>query len=225
METLEARIAKLSRAAVPAQEIASIAASAQSHGAPTRPEPKPETLAVITAAATAFLGKAARIRSARPCRPLQRTSAHGRSRAASSCRPRTICAAANEQRRKTRREETELKLQITIDGRAYAVDVELMEDEESLSPASFPPFPLPPQTLASTDTKLDPNACRSPVNGVVFKVNVQPGQAVEAGEVVLILEAMKMETHIAAPRRATVNAVHVKPGDPVKINQRLVEFE
>lgn len=120
-----------------------------------------------------------------------------------------------------------MKLQITIDGRPYAVEVEWMEDEEALppEPGSLPPAPRLPRTLPSADSSLDPNVCRSPVNGVVFKVNVEPGQAVEAGQVVLILEAMKMETHIVAPRRATVRAVHVKSGNPVKMHQVLVEFE
>lgn len=116
-----------------------------------------------------------------------------------------------------------MKLQITIDGRAYAVEVELMEEDEAAPPQEilYPPIP---QAVPSVDTNADPNLCRSSVNGLVFKVNVEPGQFVEAGAVVLVLEAMKMETNIAAPRAATVKAVHVKPGDPVKTNQVLVEF-
>lgn len=117
-----------------------------------------------------------------------------------------------------------MKLQITIDGRAYAVDVELMDEEApSLQEVLYPPAMQPP--ALSSDASVDPNVCRSPVNGLVFKVNVVPGQSVQAGAVVLILEAMKMETNIAAPRTATVKAVHVKAGDPVKTNEVLVEFE
>lgn len=119
-----------------------------------------------------------------------------------------------------------MKLQITIDGRAYAVDVELLEEEEAAPPQEvfYPVVPQPPSP-ASAETGGDPNCCRSPVNGLVFQVNVEPGQRVEAGAVVLILEAMKMETNIAAPRAARIKAVHVKPGDPVKMNEILVEFE
>ena len=69
------------------------------------------------------------------------------------------------------------------------------------------------------------SCARSPVMGLVIKVNVEPGQAVEAGALMLVLEAMKMETKVTAPRAATVKSVHVKPGDPVKVNQLLVEFE
>lgn len=118
-----------------------------------------------------------------------------------------------------------MKLQITIEGRAYQVDVELLEEEEALPPEVLysPPvlFAAPHCTL----TNADPNACRSPVTGLVVKVNVEPGQEVAAGELVIVLEAMKMETNVAAPRDATVKSIHVKPGDPVKTNQLLVEFE
>ena len=67
--------------------------------------------------------------------------------------------------------------------------------------------------------------CDSPVTGLVIKVNVEPGQAVEAGALMVVLEAMKMETNVTAPRAGTVKSVHVKPGDPVKVNQLLMEIE
>jgi len=124
-----------------------------------------------------------------------------------------------------------LKLQITIDGKAYAVDVEILEDEVS------PPAPgYAPKSTATTHNGLHANSngdawdadvkvCRSPVMGIAIKVNVQSGQAVEAGELLMVLEAMKMETNITAPRAATVKNMHVAPGDAVKVNQVLVEFE
>ena len=81
--------------------------------------------------------------------------------------------------------------------------------------------PAEPRRLWSADGK----ACQSPVMGLAIKVNVEPGQAVEAGELILVLEAMKMETLVTAPHSGTVKAVHVKAGDSVKLNQVLVEFE
>jgi len=124
-----------------------------------------------------------------------------------------------------------LKLQITIDGKAYAVDVEILEDEES-EPA---PGHLP-QHAAAAHKDFDANSnagawdsdgrvCRSPVMGIAIKVNVKPGQRVEAGEQLMVLEAMKMETNITTPHAATVMSVHVAPGDAVKVNQVLVELE
>ena len=48
---------------------------------------------------------------------------------------------------------------------------------------------------------------------------------VEAGELMLVLEAMKMETNVTAPHAGIVKTVSVKPGDPVKVNQFLLEME
>lgn len=67
--------------------------------------------------------------------------------------------------------------------------------------------------------------CRSPVAGLVIKVNAQPGQHVEAGELILVLEAMKMETNVTAQHSGIVKSVRVAPGDSAKMNQVLVEFE
>ncbi len=123
-----------------------------------------------------------------------------------------------------------MKLQITIDGRAYAVEVEVIEDEENQETLSL--LPHHPAHSASGSAQnsgsawdADGKVCHSPVMGLVIKVNVEPGQAVEAGAPILVLEAMKMETHVTAPRAGTVKSVHVKPGDPVKLDQLLVEFE
>jgi biotin carboxyl carrier protein len=124
-----------------------------------------------------------------------------------------------------------LKLQITIDGRAYEVDVEILEDDESQqTPSSLPHHAAHfsggghAQNLGGV-WDAEGKVCDSPVNGLVIKVNIEPGQAVEAGALMVVLEAMKMETNVTAPRAGTVKSVQVKQGDPVKVNQLLVEFE
>jgi methylmalonyl-CoA carboxyltransferase small subunit len=71
----------------------------------------------------------------------------------------------------------------------------------------------------------DENVCRSPIAGVVMKVNVQPGQQLQADDLLLVLEAMKMETNVTAPFAGKVKSVKVEPGDAVQVNQVLVEFE
>jgi methylmalonyl-CoA carboxyltransferase small subunit len=117
-----------------------------------------------------------------------------------------------------------LKLQITIDGKAYEVEVEVLDDEESEAPVNTPPrASLTPSQGSAPDS--GEKVCLSPVMGLVIKVNAKPGQAVEAGELMMVLEAMKMETIITAPRAGTVKSVNVTEGDPVKVNQVLVEFE
>ena len=124
-----------------------------------------------------------------------------------------------------------MKLQITIDGKAYAVDVEVLEDEAAQQAPENSPHHATHAAAGghaqnpggAWDAEI--KVCHSPVMGLVIKVNVEPGQAVEAGALMLVLEAMKMETNVTAPRTGTVKVVHVKPGDPVKLNQALVEFE
>lgn len=120
-----------------------------------------------------------------------------------------------------------MKLLITIDGKAYEVEVEVLEDEDSRAPG---------HTLHPTHTAERPNShagvwnsegnvCRSPVTGLVIKVNVQQGQHVKVDELLMVLEAMKMETNVTAPRAGVVKKIHVAPGDSVKTNQILVECE
>jgi len=62
----------------------------------------------------------------------------------------------------------------------------------------------------------------APLAGNIFKVLVQPGDSVEEGEVVMILEAMKMETEVSAPQAGTVTAVSVKAGDSVSVGDTLL---
>jgi biotin carboxyl carrier protein len=123
-----------------------------------------------------------------------------------------------------------LKLQITINGKAYEVEVEVLEDDEdraapgyALRPAAHATDPHAQGHLEAWDSA--GKICHSPVMGLVIKVNVEPRQAVEAGDLVLVLEAMKMETNVIAPRAGIVKSVHVKPGDPAKLNQLLLELE
>ena len=61
--------------------------------------------------------------------------------------------------------------------------------------------------------------------GRVVSVNVNPGDSVESGQSVLIIESMKMEQTIAAPQAGTVRAVLVQAGDAVQHGQTLIELE
>jgi len=125
-----------------------------------------------------------------------------------------------------------LRLQITVDGKAYEVEVELLDEQDEVPEQKAPPAPplppAPPPAIAQSfpvSVNADPKVCRSPVMGLVIKVNVEPGQIVLAGELALVLEAMKMETNVMAPAAGTVKIVHVKQGEPVKLNQPLFELE
>ena len=61
----------------------------------------------------------------------------------------------------------------------------------------------------------------SPLAGNIWKVLVQPGDEVAEGDVVLILEAMKMETEIRAPKDGTIGSVSAKEGTAVKVGDTL----
>ncbi len=62
----------------------------------------------------------------------------------------------------------------------------------------------------------------APIAGTVYKVMVQAGDKVKKGEVILILEAMKMETEICSPAAGTVNSIDIALGDHVKVGQLLI---
>lgn len=130
-----------------------------------------------------------------------------------------------------------LKLQIKINGKTYEAEVEVLEDEESTrqpgvgphqqGPASLQLTPAPgaytpSATIGGIDAK--EKIYRSPLTGLVIKVNVKPGQKVEANDLIMVLEAMKMETSITAHHAGKVKSVSVKPGDSVKLHQVLVEI-
>jgi amidohydrolase len=67
--------------------------------------------------------------------------------------------------------------------------------------------------------------CRSPIAGTVVRVLAQPGQSIQVGDVLLVLEAMKMETNITAPVAAKISAINAKAGEAVQSGQVVVEFE
>jgi methylmalonyl-CoA carboxyltransferase small subunit len=128
-----------------------------------------------------------------------------------------------------------LKLKITVDGKVYEVEVEVYEPEpphpgyvpaagQVRVPAATPgaaPLVRPTGTPVADESKV----CRSPVAGVVVRIAAQVGQAIQANDPLLVLEAMKMETVITSPSAGKVAKVNVNAGDAVQAGQVLVEFE
>jgi biotin carboxyl carrier protein len=127
-----------------------------------------------------------------------------------------------------------LKLKVTIDGKVYEVDVEVAEPESphpgyvppalqtrvpAVPPASTPAAP-PSQAPVADEAKV----CRSPCAGVVVRVSAQAGQSIQVNDVLLVLEAMKMETAISSPIAGKVAKVNAAVGDAVQAGQVLVEF-
>jgi methylmalonyl-CoA carboxyltransferase 1.3S subunit len=129
-----------------------------------------------------------------------------------------------------------LKLQIGIDGKKYEVEVEVLEDDSTPRMPNYGPYPVVPATVQSAPAPRTPTqaaeenvdeekVCRSPVAGVVIKVSVAPGQAMQADDLMMVVEAMKMETNVTSPVAGKVKNVRVAQGDAVKVNQVVVEFE
>ena len=129
-----------------------------------------------------------------------------------------------------------MKLNVTIDGKRYEVDVEAVEPESSVPQTRFyvtgKPTVRAGATVAAAPaqqaaaTSADENkVCRSPVSGIVIKTAAKEGQSLQAGETIMVLEAMKMETNITAPGTVKIAKLLVKEGDGVQSGQALVEFE
>ena len=129
-----------------------------------------------------------------------------------------------------------MKLNITIDGKIYEVDVEAVEPEPpahlmrswTTGPAAtvrVPAAPAPGQPAGDNKPVDEARVLRSPVSGIVIKVAAQVGQILQAGDILLVLEAMKMETNITAPGRGKIAAIPVHEGDSVQSGQVVVEFE
>lgn len=130
-----------------------------------------------------------------------------------------------------------MKLQIGIDGKTYEVDVEVIEDDSAPRPRGYLPPHAPPTTMRSLPVASaaapvaeeapvnEASVCRSPVAGVVIRINAQIGQQLQVDDLIMVLEAMKMETNVTAPAAGKVKAIKVAKGDGVKVNQVLVEFE
>ena len=128
-----------------------------------------------------------------------------------------------------------MKLKITIDGKTYEVDVEPSEPEPAAGPThpAVNPSPAPlrvPGSAPAAPPQAGPpvnedKVCRSPVSGIVVRVAAQVGQTIQPGDILLVLEAMKMETSITAPSGGKIAAIRVKQGDSVQSGQVVVEFE
>ena len=132
-----------------------------------------------------------------------------------------------------------MKYVATINGKKYEVEVEKLEAYKSLdrngvaapaapvlpasAPVQRPAAPAPAPVAAAPAAAPAPKAAapagattvEAPMPGKILNIKVSEGQAVKFGEVVVIMEAMKMETEIVAPADGTVSKILVKAGDSV----------
>ncbi len=130
------------------------------------------------------------------------------------------------------------RLRITINGHAYDVTVEDLDAADASGAARPVAVPAaetqaaPAPSAAPSSPPSGPPAApaaapragevRAPLPGVVNDIKVRTGQAVEAGQTLLVLEAMKMDNEVPAPRAAVVREVRVAKGEQVSADQVLV---
>ncbi len=118
---------------------------------------------------------------------------------------------------------------VTVDGIAY--DVKLQGDQALINGIAHP------FEVSGLETKPSKRAARSAPSasgagviqaimpGTIVRVSVEEGAQVAAGDVILVLEAMKMENELRAPISGTVKAIHVQTGQAVETNAVLAEIE
>jgi oxaloacetate decarboxylase alpha subunit len=108
---------------------------------------------------------------------------------------------------------------VEVNGKSFVVQVSEGGDIEGIKPVGGAVSAAPAAAPVAAGGG-EPQA--APLAGNIFKVLVQPGQVVEEGQLVIILEAMKMETEIRAFKAGTVGAVNVKVGDAVAVGDSLL---
>ena len=123
-------------------------------------------------------------------------------------------------------EETERNTaRVELNGKSYTVQIEKEEAIVSpkiaaVKPSSSSDFVDAPQQVITGNA----GSIKSPLPGNVSKIKVQEGQAVKAGEVLMTLEAMKMENEIMAPAAGTVKKIYVTEGKAVQQGEALIDL-
>lgn len=130
---------------------------------------------------------------------------------------------------------------IKLNDKVYEMEVELIEEgkPKSVKPVEGKPVSVDTHKEAKPSSKneekrdnttntidnVSPNTITSPMPGSIIELAAGEGDKVKEGDVVLILEAMKMENEICAPKSGTIKAIYVKEGQAVSSGAPLFEME
>ena len=127
------------------------------------------------------------------------------------------------------------KYRITINGKSYEMEVEAIDGSmpapkaQAAAPAAPKAAPAPAAAPAASAAPVISSsaagAVNSPMPGTILKVNAEVGATVKAGDSIVVLEAMKMENDITAPKAGVVKTIAVNKGDAVAAGQFLFEIE
>ena len=122
-------------------------------------------------------------------------------------------------------------LRITVNGKSYDVQVEEIGASNESTPINDSidlgetSKPQKEEVKKENKKAADGEAIKSPMPGTIVSVNVKEGQNVSSGDVLVILEAMKMENEILAPRDAVVSSVNVSKGQSVESDTILLSLK
>ena len=122
------------------------------------------------------------------------------------------------------------RFNITVNGNAYDVQVEEVGGAAAPAVATAVPVPAAPATpapaaAAPAAPAAGAETINSPMPGTILNIMVNAGDTVSKGQVLLVLEAMKMENEIMAPHDATVAGVHVNKGESVDSGKLLISLQ
>lgn len=120
------------------------------------------------------------------------------------------------------------KYRVNVNGTQYDITLEVLEDDAVMTTAPVSPkaeaapAPATAAPVAAAKVPAGAQSINAPMPGTILSVNVKAGQAVKRGDVLLILEAMKMENEIMVPCDGTVGTVNVNKGQSVKTGELML---
>jgi glutaconyl-CoA/methylmalonyl-CoA decarboxylase subunit gamma len=115
-------------------------------------------------------------------------------------------------------------IQATIDGQVFEVWPEEAASQPGAALPAAPGPSIPAPVAQAVQAPVSSGAVLAPIPGVIISIDVKPGDTVEHGTTLCVLEAMKMKNAIRATRAGKIGAVQISVGETVRHNQVLIEF-